>query len=65
MADLKAVDLPPGSVIGHDMVVYIKTLNDADLPWQFYGDSMYTNYAGDDEVQEALDEGGKVLRMGR
>lgn len=65
MTDIKAADLPAGSVVACGKRVYLESIDDIELPWIYYeANSMYVNHADDDEAQEALDEGAKVLRHG-
>lgn len=63
---IRAADLPDGSVVGHDMTVYLRRIiGEPTLPWQYTeGESMYVNYASDDAVDEALAAGATVLRVG-
>lgn len=64
-ATVKAADLPEGSVVAKGKRLYLKSVDDIDLPWIYAeADSMYVNNADDGEVQEALDEGAAVRRHG-
>lgn len=70
---MNAADLPEGSVVAvkspggpldSSARVYLKTFDDADLPWIYYEKgSIYVNHASDAEVDDMLD-GGKALREG-
>ncbi len=65
---ISAADLPEGSIVALRLIVYIKYgRDDPSLPWVSVdpvANSMYVNYAADDEVQCLLGDGGTVLRHG-
>ncbi len=64
-AEVRATDLPEGSIVAKEKRVYHKTVDDLELPWIYTeAGSMYVNNASDDEVDEALDDGAAVLRHG-
>ncbi len=67
-AEVRAADLPEGSIVALRVIVYIKYVRDEPaLPWVCVdpvATSMYVNYADDDEAQDLLDDGGTVLRHG-
>ena len=62
----RAADLPIGSVVADPTRVYLKGGTDEpSLPWTLMeGTSMYVNYASDEDVQDRLDAGAQVLRVG-
>lgn len=58
MSDIRADELPDGSVVANDYIAWIKCETDH---WRETGDEMgWSNKF----VQEALDEGAVVLRKG-
>jgi hypothetical protein len=64
--EVRAADLPEGSIVAHGRKVYLRyVLDEPTLPWsvtEFNG--MYVNYASDGEVDCALELGATVLRHG-
>ncbi len=67
-AEVRAADLPEGSIVALRLIVCVKySPDEPTLPWRCadpVSNSMYVNYADDDEVQGLLDDGGTVLRHG-
>ena len=62
----RAANLPVGSIVAQRQRVYLKCGTDEpSLPWtHMEGTSMYVNYASDEDVQDRLDAGAQVLRVG-
>ncbi len=59
MTDIKAAELPEGSVVATDIAAFIRI--DADPPWR----STYGSHVGDWKVDQALQiRGATVLRHG-
>ncbi len=64
-AEIRAADLPEGSIVAKVQRVFHKTVDDLDLPWIYAeAGSMYVNNASDDDVDDAFDDGTTVLRHG-
>jgi hypothetical protein len=60
MTNVKAADLPDGSVVANDRAAFIKTHPTKDSPWRGTDGS----YAGDWYVDSLLGRGAVVLREG-
>lgn len=64
MAEVRAADLPEGSVLAHGLNAWIRVaaVGSCERPW--YGTSSSRSSAGDEHIDRLLADGAEVLRHG-